>query len=404
VLLTLGLLVAGPLAGVAGSAAKPKNVYTPVLAALLSTRDPTPVLGTDRRYHLLYELRLSNRGSIPATLQKLEVLDADGLVPVRAYEGADLQARIRDSSGRAAPDTTIEAGGERVFLVDLDFGFSTNLPVALVHRLSVVGPASPRATQPSAVNYTIATVGIDGQAPLVVLPPLRGNGWVVTDGCCDITGIGRTTILPVNGGLWSPLRYAVDLAQLDDQGRFVHDDPTQLTNYVAYGADVLAAAPGRVVAASSTLPDVPPGTTPGSSGANFENTDGNYVLVDHGNGTYAFYGNLQPGSLTVQVGDHVQRREVLGTIGNSADSAFPHLQFRLMGGGSLYGSDGLPFVLSGFGYEGDLDHAHFAVDGVNGDYLADRASSADARRRELPLGLAIIDFGASGGAGAAGRT
>ena len=59
------------------------------------------------------------------------------------------------------------------------------------------------------------------------------------------------------------------------------------------------------------LPDQPAGAPPNPS-AGFESADGNYVVVDIGNGMTAFYGNLQPGSLTVQVGDRVQRREVLG--------------------------------------------------------------------------------------------
>ncbi len=76
VLAALGLVAASPGIPVAG-AAKAKNVYTPVLAQLLAPNDPAPVLGTDRKYHVVYELRLANRGPIPATLQKLDVLDAD---------------------------------------------------------------------------------------------------------------------------------------------------------------------------------------------------------------------------------------------------------------------------------------------------------------------------------------
>jgi hypothetical protein len=71
---------------------------------------------------------------------------------------------------------------------------------------------------------------------------------------------------------------------------------------------------------------------------------------------------------------------------------------------SPFGSDGLPFVLNAFGYEGPLDAAQFAAEGVLGDYQASRVPNPDSRRRELPLGLAIIDFGAAGGAGAVGRT
>ena len=75
-----------------------------------------------------------------------------------------------------------------------------------------------------------------------------------------------------------------------------------------------------------------------------------------------------------------------------------------MAGASPIGSDGLPFVLNGFSYEGQLDAVRFFAEGVTGNYLDNRDPNPVGRRRELPLALAIIDFGAAGGAGAVGRT
>ena len=61
---------------------------------------------------------------------------------------------------------------------------------------------------------------------------------------------------------------------------------------------MLSVAPGKVVALLNTLPDTPPGGPADPSASTFESADGNYVVIDIGNGSYAFYGNLQPGSLT----------------------------------------------------------------------------------------------------------
>jgi hypothetical protein len=395
-----GLFGPAPAAG----AASARNVYTPVLATLLSPNNPSPVLGTDRSYHVLYELRLANRGPIPATVQQIEVFDPDSRETVHTFEGDDLQGRLRDTAGRPTADPMIEPGGERLFLADLSFNVSLSVPLALGHRLELLAPRTPRANEPTPVSYSAVTISLDGPAPPVIVPPVRGNGWVVTNGCCDIGNVDRTTVLPVNGGLWSPLRFAIDLMQLDDNGLFVHGDPADLANFTNYGADVLSVAPGRVVALLDTLPDFPAGVMPDPSAATFESADGNYVVIDHGNGMYAFYGNLQPGSLTVKVGDRVQRREVLATVGNSGPGSFPHLHFRLMTSPSPFGSDGLPFVFNAFGYEGQLDPAQFVAEGVVGDYHESRVPNPVSRRRELPLGLAIIDFGAAGGAGAVGRT
>ena len=61
-------------------------------------------------------------------------------------------------------------------------------------------------------------------------------------------------------------------------------------------------------------------------------------------------------------------------------------------------------MLNAFSYEGQLDAVRFFAEGVTGNYLDNRDPNPVGRRRELPLGFAIIDFGAAGGAGAVGRT
>ena len=92
-------LVAASLDVPDAGAARARSVYTPVLAQLLAPNNPAPVLGTDRKYHVVYELRLANRGPIPATLQTLDVLDSDSRVSVHAFQGADLQSRVRNTGG-----------------------------------------------------------------------------------------------------------------------------------------------------------------------------------------------------------------------------------------------------------------------------------------------------------------
>lgn len=379
------------------------NVYTPVLAQLLGSTNPAPVLGTDRRHHVLYELILRNRGRIPATIEKVELLDFETGTALTALAGAALRARIRDTSGLPAADAAIEPGGERLLLVDVSYRGTTTPPVAFEHRFHVLGPRGPRATRPTAIDYVTATVPLDGPAPPVLSPPVAGNGWVVTSGCCDAGNPHRSAVLPVNGVLWHPLRFGFEMMQLDDEGFFARGDATQLGDFTTFGRDVLSVAPGRVVALLDSLPDQAAGAVSDPDAASFELDGGNYVVVDIGNGVYAYYGNLQQGSLLVTVGDRVQRRQVLGTIGNSSDG-YPRLHFRVMSDPSPFASDGLPFVLSQFAYEGQLDASRFFLEGIVGNYLDNREPNPVPRRRELPLGFAIIDFTVAGGSGAAGRT
>jgi murein DD-endopeptidase MepM/ murein hydrolase activator NlpD len=73
----------------------------------------------------------------------------------------------------------------------------------------------------------------------------------------------------------------------------------------------------------------------------------NYVIVALGNGGFAFYAHLQPGSLRVKPGDCVRRGQVLGLLVNSGNSDAPHLHFHISDANSLE-SEGLPYVFDSF--------------------------------------------------------
>jgi murein DD-endopeptidase MepM/ murein hydrolase activator NlpD len=68
------------------------------------------------------------------------------------------------------------------------------------------------------------------------------------------------------------------------------------------------------------------------------------VILDLGNGKYAFYAHLQPGSLRVKVGDRVKRGQLIGLVGNSGNSTEPHLHFHLSDSTSPLGAEGIPYV------------------------------------------------------------
>lgn len=56
---------------------------------------------------------------------------------------------------------------------------------------------------------------------------------------------------------------------------------------------------------------------------------GNVVVLDHGNGWETLYGHMLKGSVTVRQGQIVQRGQVLGTIGLSGQTEFPHVHFEV---------------------------------------------------------------------------
>ena len=111
-------------------------------------------------------------------------------------------------------------------------------------------------------------------------------------------------------------------------------------------------ADGTVVNLYDGADEQIPGPHP--TGITTENIGGNMLVVDIGDGAFAFYAHLQRGSLTARLGDRVKAGQVLGLLGNTGNSSAPHLHFHLMDGPSPLDSNGLPFVLRRFTSTGVL--------------------------------------------------
>jgi hypothetical protein len=91
----------------------------------------------------------------------------------------------------------------------------------------------------------------------------------------------------------------------------------------ANGLDIVAAAPGTILAKSDNNPD--------RSCALNSNSNWNAVVVGHVDGTRALYGHMKIGSLTTKiVGSQIVAGEYLGQVGSSGNSTGPHLHFELL--------------------------------------------------------------------------
>ena len=188
-------------------------------------------------------------------------------------------------------------------------------------------------------------------------------------------------------------RFAIDWMQLDEAGGFVHGDPSNAHNYDSYGADVLAVGDGTVVEILNDLDDQKPGTLPDPKTITLENVDGNHVVLDLGDGVFAFYAHMQRGSVRVSSGERVKRGEVLGKLGNTGNSSAPHLHFHLMEGPSVLGSNGIPYLIDSLAIAGQIPAADFAAaTGVEGNWSKGLLRSPNPRHDQFPLDLDIVDF------------
>jgi hypothetical protein len=223
---------------------------------------------------------------------------------------------------------------------------------------------------------------------VVLDPPLVGDRWVVGGGCCFPPSYHRTATLTVNGAIYAAQRFAIDFVQLDAAGRTVEGPVEALTSYPYFGDSIYAVADGIVVRTQNDLPERTPPNLP--TDTTIENVDGNYVVLDIGDGQFAFYAHMQTGSVRVNVGDTVRRGQVLGLLGNTGNTTGPHLHFHVMDGPSPLGSNGLPYVFRSFGSEGTSTTSPDDVaDGGQAVISPALAGQFEAR---LPLENQVVSF------------
>lgn len=99
---------------------------------------------------------------------------------------------------------------------------------------------------------------------------------------------------------------------------------------MARGVEVRAAAAGVVDALRDGVPDA--SVEDIGRGAVAGRECGNAVRLDHGDGWTTWYCHMRRGSIRVEQGDRVETGHVLGLVGLSGDTSFPHLHFDLRHG------------------------------------------------------------------------
>ena len=353
-----------------------------------------PVLGSDDRVHLAYELVVTNPSPMFITLDKVEAIDPAGkvLASVSGDALAKMTTRYSGSNNLWAP------GQSGIVFMDVTLAPGEAVPASLAARMTITrqsnadgkpGPFPAGAPIPASVSFTGASNAV-GAPARTIGSPLRGGGWVSANGCCDAITSHRGAVIAVNGQQNAPERFAIDWVQIDKERKFYTGDGSKLTDFAFYGDPVHSVADGVVVNTWNESDEQVPlkpavGLVPASIG-------GNMMVVDIGGGAFAFYAHFQRDSLKAKVGDRVAKGQVLGLLGNTGNTDAPHLHFHLMDSPVPLYANGLPFVLERFTSEGVL-----GADGI--DQLFDgKAVTLEPRlkgekRGQLPLNNEVIDFG-----------
>lgn len=152
----------------------------------------------------------------------------------------------------------------------------------------------------------------------------------------------------------NPVRYATDFCLVDDHNRLHRGNPDRIHEWISYGAPVYAPAAGVIILAANDVPEntVVIGTLrlPPQPPTDFmRQSVGNHLVIDHGNGEFSLLAHLKPGSITVKVGDRVERGQPVGAIGFSGDTGtHVHLHYSLLGAHGYPGGQAFPEYFSGF--------------------------------------------------------
>ncbi len=229
-----------------------------------------PVKGSDGLTHLAFAMQFTNVWGIAATIQSVDVIDPShgdkvtGANRVVSAKDEDVTGQVKLASLPSTMDKTnystkIGGGESGVMFFDVTYGEGDVVPCAISLRVHALQPENKHLPEST---VTSPPMKVSSQAAIVLAPPLKGDGWVNGNGCCEEIGPHRFVMNPMNGSLDPSEQFAIDWIKVDAQGKGFRGDGKKSEDWFCYGVDVLAVGPGTVIETMRDLPDVPPGVAP----------------------------------------------------------------------------------------------------------------------------------------------
>lgn len=368
-----------------------KSSAEPIEIDLEIPKAPTPVK-YGGKFHLFYELHITNFRDKDIELDRIEVLekglDARLLATYKDAELSELLVRPGERPNAPAGNKKIIGGAMRlVVFFQITVSTEADIPFVLHHRLFFKPDEGNKGGEQRIIEG--ADVKVRRSLPLVIAPPLRGDRWYAANGLSNGSTHHRRSLISVDGKVRIAQRFATDWIQLGEDGKAFRGDPQKNENWYCHGKEVLAVADATVVdvydeITKENIPLADELAIP----ITLETLGGNYIILDLGNGYFAFYAHLIPNSPRVKVGDKVKRGQVLALLGNTGNSGAPHLHFHISDTNSPVGAEGVPFVFESFDLQGRVKSLDEVLDGKS--WKPDAAP--DKRLMETPTIDEVIRF------------
>ena len=290
------------------------------------------------RLNFDFELFNSGDQAQEITYIELRLFDASDAIVGRRYMGANgLPGPIA-----MLPDRQIPAGGSLyLFNPFADMDLPRPAERALLRVFHTGGSLDidiPLEPQPS---------------PNLVRPPMKGVSYVYAGS--DLFAHHRRVALNSDAAQELGMehiaqRYALDFTLLDPEtGSLATGDGATLSDWLAFGASIVAPVDGEVVAVRAGMADNSfdeSGQRVFADGFSDYGEDaglGNFVILKTESG-YLVLAHFKQGTLTVGVKDQVKAGQPLGLLGLSGDTAYPHLHIQLQDGPDILAARPIPIV------------------------------------------------------------
>ena len=359
-----------------------------------------PVTGSDGRTHIAFAIQFTNSWGAQATIQSVEVVDPSqdykptGTNRVVSAKDEDVTGLVKlatlpGSMDKANYSGRLAGGQSGVMYFDVGYAAGDEAPCTIALRVRTLQPEVKRLPESTVLSPPLK---VNQEEAIVLAPPFKGDGWLDSNGCCAEIGPHRFVTNPVNGTLAPSEQFAIDWFKVDAQGKAFRTDGKTSEDWLCYGAELLAVAPGTVIETVRDMPDGPPGAAP--TNLTIAEFAGNHVTLDLGNGRYAVYAHMAPHSVSVHVGDHLKTGDKLGLLGNSGNTTGPHLHFQISDRPSTLDTTALPFVFERMVLENrtSADMDDMDIFSIKGTPLPMNPTVAKPLTRTMPLSRDVINF------------
>jgi hypothetical protein len=302
--------------------------------------------------HSAYELYVTNFGKTPFKITRLDVQGKDGdkVILSKSVSGDDPLSdmfMLAQSANPGKPnDPNLMPGQTGVFFIFADWLPDQDDPDTFDTAITI----EQHGERSGSGTVHAPALDVNSDDPIVIHSPLHGKNWLAANGPSN-TSAHRRAILPVNGQPHIGQRYSIDWVQLGDDGNTYTGDKSKNSSYHAWDQEIHAVGDGKIVEVKDGIPENVPNSGKIAVPISYDTLAGNHIIQDLGDGHFAAYAHLRPGTLKVKVGDTVHAGDVLAHLGNTGNSSEPHLHFQVCDAPSFPDSEGLPFAIDQFTYE-----------------------------------------------------